>query len=90
MTLKEAIESIIEAIPNIEDFADELEFIRSYNFDFESNGEDYETKYNKLREAYIEKFKESPIAEVKDKNETKKEEEKTYTLEELDFSGETE
>lgn len=89
MSFEEAINKLIDAIPDVENYAEVIDVIRSGN---SSNGEDWKEKYEGLQEKYRARFKEEVNDSMKqapnsvimpeDANEPKE-----ITWNDLDFSG---
>lgn len=97
MTFQEALNSIIDALPDVEKFDEQLTVLRGGNPDVtSSDGEDWEKKYKELQSVYRERFKEfvnqqnTVIEEKDDEKDDEVEDDEEITVEDLDFSAESE
>lgn len=94
MDFNEALNELIDAVADVEEHGDAIEFLQ--NYDGERSGETdttWKDKYTKLESEYKKRFKEKMQASATntDERETKKDEtEKKITVEDLDFDGKTE
>ena len=94
MNFNEALNELIDAVADVEEHGDAIEFLQ--NYDSERSGETdttWKDKYTKLESEYKKRFKEKMQASATntDERETKKDEtEKKITVEDLDFDGKTE
>lgn len=94
MDFSEALNELIDAVADVEEHGDAIEFLQ--NYDSERSGETdttWKDKYTKLESEYKKRFKEKMKASANntDAGETKKDEtEKKITVEDLDFNGKTE
>ena len=93
MDFNEALNELIDAVANVEEHGDAIEFLQ--NYDSERSGETdttWKDKYTKLESEYKKRFKEKMQASANntDNRETKDETEKKITVEDLDFDGKTE
>lgn len=94
MDFNEALNELIDAVTDVEEHGDAIEFLQ--NYDSERSGETdttWKDKYTKLESEYKKRFKEKMQASATntDAGETKKDEtEKKITVEDLDFNGKTE
>lgn len=94
MEFNEALNELIDAVTNVEEHGDAIEFLQ--NYDSERDGETdttWKDKYNKLESEYKKRFKEKMQASASntDKNDnTKVEREEEISVEDLDFNGKTE
>lgn len=95
MTFDEAIEKVLELVPDekLAEFSETIDVIKnSQNTD---SGEDWEKKYRELSTEYRKRFIESLNKDtiIEEKTETKddtEEEEKEIEIKDLDFSADTE
>ena len=94
MDFSEALNELIDAVADVEEHGDAIEFLQ--NYDSERSGETdttWKDKYTKLESEYKKRFKEKMQAAANntDNRETMKDEtEKKITVEDLDFDGKTE
>lgn len=94
MDFNEALNELIDAVTDVEEHGDAIEFLQ--NYDNERDGETETTwkdKYIKLESEYKKRFKEKMKASASntDKNDnTKVEREEEISVEDLDFNGKTE
>lgn len=94
MDFKEALNELIDAVTDVEEHGDAIEFLQ--NYDSERDGETgatWKDKYTKLESEYKKRFKEKMQASASntDKNDnTKVEREEEISVEDLDFNGKTE
>lgn len=94
MDFNEALNELIDAVTDVEEHGDAIEFLQ--NYDSERDGEadtTWKDKYNKLESEYKKRFKEKMKASASntDKNDnTKVEREEEISVEDLDFDGKTE
>lgn len=94
MDFKEALNELIDAVTDVEEHGDAIEFLQ--NYDNERDGETdttWKDKYIKLESEYKKRFKEKMQASASntDKNDnTKVEREEEISVEDLDFNGKTE
>mgnify|MGYP007106418960 FL=1 len=94
MDFNEALNELIDAVADVEEHGDAIEFLQ--NYDGERSGEKdttWKDKYTKLESEYKKRFKEKMQASATNtgERETKKDEtEKKITVEDLDFDGKTE
>lgn len=94
MDFKEALNELIDAVTDVEEHGDAIEFLQ--NYDSKRDGETdttWKDKYIKLESEYKKRFKEKMKASASntDKNDnTKVEREEEISVEDLDFNGKTE
>lgn len=94
MDFNEALNELIDAVTDVEEHGDAIEFLQ--NYDSERDGEEdttWKDKYIKLESEYKKRFKEKMKASASntDKNDnTKVEREEEISVEDLDFNGKTE
>lgn len=94
MDFNEALNELIDAVTDVEEHGDAIEFLQ--NYDNERDGETdttWKDKYIKLESEYKKRFKEKMQASASniDKNDnTKVEREEEISVEDLDFNGKTE
>lgn len=94
MNFKEALNELIDAVTDVEEHGDAIEFLQ--NYDGERDGETdtaWKEKYIKLETEYKKRFKEKmqESASNTGKNENLKDEkEEKISVEDLDFNGKTE
>lgn len=94
MDFNEALNELIDAVTDVEEHGDAIEFLQ--NYDNERDGETdttWKDKYIKLESEYKKRFKEKMKASASntDKNDnTKVEREEEISVEDLDFNGKTE
>lgn len=94
MDFNEALNELIDAVTDVEEHGDAIEFLQ--NYDSERDGETdttWKDKYIKLESEYKKRFKEKMKASASntDKNDnTKVEREEEISVEDLDFDGKTE
>lgn len=94
MDFREALNELIDAVADVEEHGDAIEFLQ--NYESERDGETdttWKDKYIKLESEYKKRFKEKMQASANntDGRETVKDEtEKKITVEDLDFDGKTE
>lgn len=94
MDLKEALNELIDAVTDVEEHGDAIEFLQNYVG--ERDGEEdatWKEKYVKLESEYKKRFKEKMKASASNTGENesdKDEEEEKIYVEDLDFNGKTE
>ena len=94
MDFSEALNELIDAVADVEEHGDAIEFLQ--NYESERDGETdttWKDKYTKLESEYKKRFKEKMQASANntDGREVMKDEtEKKITVEDLDFDGKTE
>lgn len=93
MDFNEALNELIDAVTDVEEHGDAIEFLQ--NYDSEIDGETNTTwkdKYIKLEGEYKKRFKEKMQASASNtgKNDTTKNEKEEISVEDLDFNGKTE
>lgn len=94
MDFSEALNELIDAVADVEEHGDAIEFLQ--NYDSERSGDTdttWKDKYAKLESEYKKRFKErmQSSATNTDGRETMKDEkEEKITVEDLDFDGKTE
>lgn len=93
MDFNEALNELIDAVTDVEEHGDAIEFLQ--NYDSERDGETETTwkdKYIKLESEYKKRFKEKMKASASntDKNDNTKVEREEISVEDLDFNGKTE
>lgn len=93
MDFEEALNELIDAITDVEEHGDAIEFLQNYGS--ERSGEtdsEWKDKYMKLESEYKKRFKErmKESATNADNEEKKDEKEEKITVEDLDFNGKTE
>lgn len=93
MDFKEALNELIDAVADVEEHGDAIEFLQ--NYEGERSGEtdsEWEEKYKKLESEYKKRFKEKMTegtTKADDKGVPKNETEE-ITVEDLEFDGKTE
>lgn len=93
MIFSEALNELIDAVTDVEEHGDAIEFLQ--NYDSERDGEEdttWKDKYTKLESEYKKRFKEKMQASAnntENKNVEDEKEEK-ISVEDLDFNGKTE
>lgn len=93
MDYNEALSELIDAMTDVEEHGDAIEFLQ--NYEIERGGEtdsEWKDKYMKLESEYKKRFKErmKESATNADNEEKKDEKEEKITVEDLDFNGKTE
>lgn len=93
MSFEEALNELIDAVADVEEHGDAIEFLQ--NYESERSGEtdsEWKDKYTKLETEYKKRFKErmKESATNSDNEEKKDEKEEKITVEDLDFNGKTE
>lgn len=94
MDFNEALNELIDAVTDVEEHGDAIEFLQ--NYDSERDGEadtTWKDKYIKLESEYKKRFKEKMQASANNtgENETAEDEkEERISVEDLDFNGKTE
>ena len=94
MDFSEALNELIDAVADVEEHGDAIEFLQ--NYDSERSGETdttWKDKYTKLESEYKKRFKEKmklSATNTDDRETMKDETEKKITVEDLDFDGKTE
>lgn len=93
MDFKEALSELIDAVADVEEHGDAIEFLQ--NYESERDGElnsEWKDKYERLESEYKKRFKErmKESATNADSEEKKGETEEKITVEDLDFDGKTE
>lgn len=93
MDFNEALNELIDAVTDVEEHGDAIEFLQ--NYDGERDGETdttWKDKYIKLESEYKKRFKEKMQASASNtnKNDNTKVEEEEISVEDLDFNGKTE
>lgn len=94
MDFKEALNELIDAVTDVEEHGDAIEFLQ--NYDSERDGETNTTwkdKYTKLESEYKKRFKEKMQASASNTDgngNVKNEKEEKISVEDLDFNGKTE
>ena len=93
MNFEEALNELIDAITDVEEHGDAIEFLQ--NYESERSGEtdsEWKDKYMKLESEYKKRFKErmKKSATNASGEEKKKKKEEKITVEDLDFNGKTE
>lgn len=94
MEFSEALNELIDAVADVEEHGDAIEFLQ--NYESERDGETdttWKDKYTKLESEYKKRFKEKMQASANntDGRETMEDKtEKKITVEDLDFDGKTE
>lgn len=93
MDFKEALDELIDAVANVEEHGDAIEFLQNYGGERSGESESvWEEKYARLESEYKKRFKEKMgegTTRADDKDESKNETEE-ITVEDLDFDGRTE
>lgn len=94
MDFKEALNELIDAVTDVEEHGDAIEFLQNYDSLRDGEGDTtWKDKYTKLESEYKKRFKEKMQASASntDKNDnTKVEREEEISVEDLDFNGKTE
>lgn len=95
MDFKEALNELIDAVADVEEHGDAIDFLQ--NYEGERSGEtdsEWKGKYLKLESEYKKRFKERMKESATNTNvgseEKKDETEEKITVEDLDFDGKTE
>lgn len=94
MDFKEALNELIDAVTDVEEHGDAIEFLQ--NYDGERDGETdttWKEKYIKLESEYKKRFKEKMQESASNTGENgnlKDEKEEKISVEDLDFNGKTE
>ena len=93
MDFNEALNELIDAVTDVEEHGDAIEFLQ--NYDSERSGETdttWKDKYTKLESEYKKRFKEKMAEGTTraDDKEVQKDETEEITVEDLDFNGKTE
>lgn len=93
MDFKEALNELIDAITDVEEHGDAIEFLQ--NYDSERDGEEdttWKDKYTKLESEYKKRFKEKMQKSANNTGNKNLEDEKEekISVEDLDFNGKTE
>lgn len=93
MDFKEALNELIDAVADVEEHGDAIDFLQ--NYEGERSGEtdsEWKDKYLKLESEYKKRFKErmKESATNVGSEEKKDETEEKITVEDLDFDGKTE
>lgn len=94
MDFKEALNELIDAVTDVEEHGDAIEFLQ--NYDGERDGETdttWKEKYIKLESEYKKRFKEKMQKSASNTGENgnlKDEKEEKISVEDLDFNGKTE
>lgn len=93
MDYNEALSELIDAVADVEEHGDAIEFLQ--NYEGERSGEIdsvWEEKYKKLESDYKKRFKEKMAEGTTRANdkEVQKDETEEITVEDLDFNGKTE
>lgn len=93
MDFKEALNELIDAVADVEEHGDAIDFLQ--NYEIERDGEtdsEWKEKYMKLESEYKKRFKDrmKESATNADNKENKDEKEEKITVEDLDFNGKTE
>lgn len=93
MDFEEALNELIDAITDVEEHGDAIEFLQ--NYESERSGEtdsEWKDKYMKLESEYKKRFKDrmKESATNAGSEEKKDEKEEKITVEDLDFNGKTE
>lgn len=93
MSFEEALNELIDAVTDVEEHGDAIEFLQ--NYESERSGEtdsEWKDKYMKLESEYKKRFKErmKESATNADNEEKKDKTEEKITVEDLDFDGKTE
>lgn len=94
MDFKEALNELIDAVTDVEEHGDAIEFLQ--NYDGERDGETdttWKEKYIKLESEYKKRFKEKmqeSANNTENKNVKDEDEKEKISVEDLDFNGKTE
>nr|DAO80701.1 MAG TPA: hypothetical protein [Caudoviricetes sp.] len=92
MEFKEALDELIDAVTDVEEHGDAIEFLQ--NYESERSGEidsEWKDKYMKLESEYKNRFKERMTESATNVGGGEKiVEEEKITVEDLDFNGKTE
>lgn len=94
MDINEALNELIDAVTDVEEHGDAIEFLQ--NYDSKRDGEadtTWKDKYTKLESEYKKRFKEKMQASANNTGENenlKDEKEEKISVEDLDFNGKTE
>lgn len=92
MEFKEALDELIDAVADVEEHGDAIEFLQ--NYESEISGEtdsEWKDKYTKLETEYKKRFKKRMKESATNADgEEKKDEKEEITVEDLDFDGKTE
>lgn len=90
-TPEQALANIVQALPDVETFDSDISVIQTAINSPGSDGTDWKSKYQELSKKYKARFMEGVVTqpqEAEEKEEVVKDD--PVTLEELNFSGETE
>lgn len=94
MDFNEALNELIDAVTDVEEHGDAIEFLQNYGSERDGEADTtWKDKYTKLESEYKKRFKEKMQASANntDKNESVKDEkEEKISVEDLDFNGKTE
>lgn len=92
MDYESALSELIDAIADVEEHGDAIEFLQSYSNERENEDDStWEEKYKKLESEYKKRFKEGMLKSANNADPVEKEEKKEkVTVESLDFNGKTE
>lgn len=92
MDYNEALNELIDAVADVEEHGDAIEFLQ--NYEGERDGEtdsEWKDKYKKLEVEYKKRFKDRMKESATNSDtEEKKDEAEEITVEDLDFNGKTE
>lgn len=89
MDFNEALNELIDAVTDVEEHGDAIEFLQNYDGETDTTWKD---KYIKLESEYKKRFKEKMQASASntDKNDNTKVKREEISVEDLDFNGKTE
>lgn len=93
MDFNEALNELIDAVTDVEEHGDAIEFLQNYDSERDEETETtWKDKYIKLESEYKKRFKEKMKASASntDKNDNTKVEREEISVEDLDFDGKTE
>lgn len=92
MDYETALSELIDAVADVEEHGDAIDFLRNYSFGREGEEDStWEEKYRRLESEYKKRFKEGMVKSANNTDTVEKEEKKEkVTVESLDFNGKTE
>jgi hypothetical protein len=93
MEFTEALDELIDAVADVEEHGDAIEFLQNYDSErSDETDSEWKDKYTKLETEYKKRFKErmKESATNAGGEEKKDEKEEKITVEDLDFDGKTE
>lgn len=93
MNFSEALNELIDAVTDVEEHGDAIEFLQNYDSERDGEGDTtWKDKYTKLESEYKKRFKEKmqESANNTENKNVKDEKEEKISVEDLDFNGKTE